>query len=445
MNLLLDYLQHNMRLASDSTILVVSKEKSLIKFSELLDQSKKMASNFVSHKYGILEDDIISVLKILFACLYSNSTVVILPHQYGDNLCNKIIQKTKLSYIVNSDGISQISPDYLETEDLSDVAYIMCTSGTTGQPKAAMVTYRNILSNIKDICVYFNISCHDTILITRPLCHASALVGEFFVSLVSGANIVFYSDYNPFFISKILSEKNITVFCSTPTVCVQLAEICARKKQSISLKKLVLSGECLTRSVANRLIEAFPNVEIYNVYGLTEASPRVSYLPPESFRGKPESVGIPLNTVKVKIIDDELYVKGNNVMKGYYEDPELTKRTIKNGWLKTGDFAIKDSQGFLYIKGRKDDLIIRAGINVYPQEIENALLQDRRIENVVAYRIKGNPYGDRIGLKVVAKKLTEEKIFSICKQLLPNYQIPDLIECVDNIPKNESGKALRTQ
>lgn len=130
-------------------------------------------------------------------------------------------------------------------------------------------------------------------------------------------------------------------------------------------------------------------------------------------------------------------------MKGYYEDPELTKKTIQEGWLKTGDMASFDSEGLLYIKGRKDNLIIRAGINIYPQEIENVLLQDEHIKNVIAYRIKNDIAGDRIGLKVETNNLTEEEIFNICKKLLPTYQLPDVIKCVDKLPQSTNGKLIR--
>lgn len=102
-----------------------------------------------------------------------------------------------------------------------------------------------------------------------------------------------------------------------------------------------------------------------------------------------------------------------------------------------------DSEGLLYVKGRKDNLIIRAGINIYPQEIENALLQDENIKNVIAYRIKNDISGDKIGLKVETDIIKESEIFKICKQKLPNYQLPDIIECVDELPKNVNGKLIR--
>ena len=441
MNILLQFLYERMSEFPNSFI---SDGYEKITYEELVHFAESHYQYFSNKKYGIVCKGAINTIKAIFCCLFSNSTAVVMSDKYGQTHINKIIKKTQLSYLICDDGIKKIAIESEEKDDLTDVAFLMCTSGTTGEPKAAMITYHNILCNIKDIEKYFKMNNSDTILITRPLCHASALVGELFAAMICGANIIINNKtFNPFVTNNILHTEKITVFCATPTVCYQVANIGSRNQERNNLRKIAISGECLTRTVADKLLEVYQDTKLYNVYGLTEASPRVSYLTPELFRKKPESVGIPLNSVKVKIIDNELYVNGHNVMKGYYGDSELTKRTLKDGWLKTGDIALRDSDGLLYIKGRKDDLIIRAGINIYPQEIENALLQDRRIKNVVAYRIKDSLYGDKIGLKVVAESLTEEKIFSICKRLLPNYQIPDVIACVDNLPQNESGKALR--
>lgn len=441
MNILLKYLYERMSEFPNS---LISDENEKITYGELIEFAVSHHTFFSNRKYGIVCKGAINTIKAIFCCLFSGATAVIMSDKYGKSYCQKIINKTKIPFLIDDYGIKCIAPEIEEKEDISDVAYIMCTSGTTGEPKAAMITYNNILCNIKDIGKYFNINSSDTILITRPLCHASALVGELFVSLMCGANIVVNSlAYNPFMIYRTLSKEKITVFCATPTVCYQLADICSRKAEEINIRKIAISGECMTKIVANKLLNTFQDSELFNVYGLTEASPRVSYLSPDLFNKNPESVGVALDSVKLKIVDDELYVSGDNVMKGYYEDPELTKKIMQEGWLKTGDMASFDSEGLLYVKGRKDNLIIRAGINIYPQEIENALLQDENIKNVIAYRIKNDISGDKIGLKVETDIIKESEIFKICKQKLPNYQLPDIIECVDELPKNVNGKLIR--
>lgn len=441
MNILFEYLMKKM---SQYPNAVITDGVERIKYEELLKYANQNYTKFTERKYGIICKNAINTIKAVFCCLCSNSTAVIMSNRYGEYYCKKIVKKTRLSFLIDDDGVKEVAQRQHEIEDISDVAYIMCTSGTTGEPKAAMLTYKNILSNVKDISKYFEINKNDRILINRPLCHASALTGELFTSLVNGASIIISNtDYNPFEISNIMFKQNITTICCTPTVLYQIANVLERKNEKSKLRKIAVSGECMTKSVSDKLLSVFTNVEIFNVYGLTEASPRVSYLPSKLFSKKPESVGIALDSVRIKIIDQELFVSGDSVMKGYYDDTELTDKVFRQGWLKTGDIAYFDSEGLLYVKGRKDNLIIRSGMNIYPQEIENALMQNEQIINVMAYGIKHKISGQKIGIRVVSKDLSKNEIFNICKKMLPNYQLPDVIECVDVLPRNESGKIIR--
>lgn len=441
MNILFEYLMKKM---SQYPNAVITDGVERIKYEELLKYANQNYTKFTERKYGIICKNAINTIKAVFCCLCSNSTAVIMSNRYGEYYCKKIVKKTRLSFLIDDDGVKEVAQRQHEIEDISDVAYIMCTSGTTGEPKAAMLTYKNILSNVKDISKYFEINKNDRILINRPLCHASALTGELFTSLVNGASIIISNtDYNPFEISNIMFKQNITTICCTPTVLYQIANVLERKNEKSKLRKIAVSGECMTKSVSDKLLSVFTNVEIFNVYGLTEASPRVSYLPPEQFSVTPESVGISLNSVKLKIMNDELYVNGDNVMKGYYDDVELTNSILKNGWLKTGDIASIEPNGLLYVKGRKDNLIICAGMNIYPQEIENALKQNEHIIDVLAYGIKNKSLGEKIGIKVVTETLSVRDVFEICKNVLPNYQLPDEIELVSELPRNPNGKIKR--
>lgn len=218
----------------------------------------------------------------------------------------------------------------------------------------------------------------------------------------------------------------------------------AKKTYVKPLDVIAVSGECMTRQTAKVIRAAFPKTDIYNVYGLTEASPRVSYLPPELFDEYPLSVGFPLRSLEVKVQNGELLVKGKSIMKGYYNDPDATNKAIRDGWLHTSDIAERNEHGMITIKTRRDNMIIRAGMNIYPQEIENALREaDKRIVEVMAYGEKRDTAGQKICLKAVVDGLTKSELFSICKKMLPPYQLPDMIEIVDEIPKNASGKIIR--
>ena len=202
-----------------------------------------------------------------------------------------------------------------------------------------------------------------------------------------------------------------------------------------------------------RIYSAFPGCRIYHIYGLTEASPRVSYLPPELFPLCPDCVGIPLKSVSVKILkptgdlckeneEGILYVKGKNVMLGYYREPEKTKEAIKDGWLCTKDIAVITHDGLLKIKGRSDDLIIKSGMNIYPAEIEGALKQDARVKEALAYGFRSS-LGIQIGLKIVGDFTTAMEVKQLCMKLLPAFEVPTHIELLEELPKNGSGKIKR--
>lgn len=420
-------------------------EKEYITYGELLERAECLGKMLTHHKYGILCESELHTAIAVLACFYAERTGVLLSFRYGEKHNQKIIEKMQVSHLITEDGVQVLSEAAREEEDLSDVALIMSTSGTTGDPKGAMITYENLLTNLQDIMQYFDMDDTDKILIARPLYHCAVLTGEFMVSLTKGVDIVFMnSGFSPAAILKEIRQHNITVICATPTIFYYLCGIIGRCSDAISINKAVVSGECMTETVARRLSETLLSARIYHVYGLTEASPRVSYLPPELFHEHPLSVGLPLQSVQIKIEDGELLVAGKNIMKGYYNNPEATGKVIRDGWLHTGDIAQMDAQGLITIKSRKDNMIIRAGMNIYPQEIENVLRQVRQISDVLAYGMRDAAVGEKIYLKVVTDTLSKSEIYACCCDLLPSYQLPDNIEIVDEIPKNASGKVIRS-
>lgn len=340
---------------------------------------------------------------------------------------------------------------------LSDVAVIMCTSGTTGVPKGAMITEDGLIRNVINISKYFSVISKDKILIARPLYHCAVLTGEFLLSMYKGLDILFFDEtYNPSAIVNLLERENIKVMCGTPTLFNHISALYKRLGKTSNLNTTALSGECLTGKIAANIRSCFPNTSIYNVYGLTEAAPRISWLSPELFDTHPESVGIPLEETTIKIADSSnldhelivnergiILVKSPSVMKGYYRNEKLSQKRILDGWLNTGDIGYKDENGLLYICSREDDLIIKAGMNIYPQEIENAVRQIGIVDDVVVYGIK-NDSGQSIGINIALKNfITKKEILTLFSEILPSYQMPDTLNIVNDIEKNASGKAIR--
>lgn len=391
----------------------------------------------------------------LLGCFAAGVTAVPLSTRYGHLHCKKILNTVSPTAIITDVGgelqtICLEKPQYQQPE--THPALIMCTSGTTGAPKGVMLSEENILCNVQDIAAYFDIGEDDRLLISRPLYHCAVLTGEFLTALLKGTAIRFLSaPFNPSLLCEVIRRYTVTAFCSTPTVLGMLSRLCGGE---MPVKHLVVSGECLDVTTAVKLRHAFPHADIYHVYGLTEACPRVSFLPPRLFDTAPDAVGIPLRSVFLKIVKPDgseakagetgvLWVKGKNVMCGYYNDPVLTAKALKKGWLCTGDMAMQDDTGLLKIKGRCDNLIIRAGMNIYPQEIEAALRKDLRTHEVLVYGVKNEKSGTQIAMKIVGAFPDVNAVKELCIACLPPFQIPSQIELVTELPKSGSGKTIR--
>ena len=426
-------------------------------FEELCIFAENYAEKLTADYYGILCSSELATAMALLSCIAAGKPTVIMPVRYGRATYERIWDRADPPCVITDTGgglsIIPVSSSERPEAPNTNTAVILYTSGSTGAPKGIMLSRDNLICNIKDICSYFPITSNDTILISRTLYHSSVLTGEFFVSLCAGAKIVFTSvSFQPLNILRLLKTNNVTVFGSTPTLMTMLSRL-VRTPQELSVRLLSISGECMTEGMARAIRKAFPNADIYCGYGLSEASPRVAYLPAEDFDEDPTCAGIALPSVKIRIarLDGkdaargeigEVLVKGNNVMIGYFDDIERTRKTIKHGWLHTGDLGYIGENGRLYIKGRKDDMIIRAGMNIYPAEIENVLSADNRIRDIQVYGYEKNDTQE-IGMTVSGDFTSPDEIMSLCKQYLSSYQIPSRIELVDEIEKSVGGKRKR--
>ena len=433
-------------------------DKASLTYEETVIFAEKFAEKLESPYYVIFCHSEMAAALAILSCFAAGVTAVPLSYRYGEAHYKKLFETIKPERVISDIGgelqIINISSQgsFLKLNNSSDrPALVMFTSGTTGKPKGVQISEENLLINLKDIKTYFKINENDKILIERPLYHCAVLTGEFLISLICGLDIVFFSDkFDPNAILRLIGAHKITVMGGTPTLYHILSifmknrchpEPChSERSEGSSLRKIMLSGEVLNKNCALKIREAFPNTQIYHVYGLTEASPRVAYLPPEYFDEYAEYVGIPLPSVTVKIIDD----KGSDVPNG--TDGELCIKggnVTVSGWLHTGDIASIDSTGFIKIKCRKDDMIIRAGMNIYPQEIESTLKTDDRVTEALAYGIPDEMCGQKIGLKVKGKFESTNEVVKLCHEMLPAYSQPSRVELTDEFEKNGSGKLCR--
>ena len=324
-------------------------------------------------------------------------------------------------------------------DNLRKTAMILFTSGTTGDSKGVKLSHRGIIENLKGIDQYFQVMEGQKILIARPLVHVAVFTGEFLFALYKGLTIDFYEEaFQPNRLAKYIDENGVQVFGCTPTLIYHLSRFLGGK----NLIAVVISGERLTKGVVNVLEERFSDLQFYNVYGLTENSPRVSALCPSDFFSKIGSVGKPIAHTKVKTEEGELLVKSRSLMQGYLGEREKTKEKIKGGWLHTGDMAHIDKEGYLYILGRKDDMLIRSGMNIYPAEIESIAMQIEGVKSCLVYGEEDIHYGQKICMKAV----TDIGVSNLRKELvvrLPAYLVPDKILIVESFEMTPSGKVKR--
>jgi len=433
----------------------VSEGDAIMTFEELCIFAENYAGKLKASFYGIFCQSEMASAMALLACIAAGKPAIPIPTRYGNDLYRKILDEADPPYVI-SDITGELDELDMNAKTMVDFskspAVILYTSGSTGKPKGVMLSRSNLICNVKDILSYLPIGEKDTFLITRPLYHSSVLTGEFLAALCSGCNIVFYSgSFNPSDILKIIKRKLITAMGSTPTLMSTLARL-VRGTTTATVRILTVSGECMTVGMAQSIRTGFPKAKVLCGYGLSEASPRVAFLPHELFNKNPTAAGLTLPSVEIKIVDEngnevkagqvgELLVKGDNVMMGYFKNPQKTKETIKDNWLHTNDLAYVKKE-LLYIKGRKDDMIIRAGMNIYPAEIENVLSTDERVSDLLVYGYFDGTT-QQIGLKIKGDFSYIEEVVELCREKLSSYQMPNKIEIVDNVTGSFSGKKKR--
>ncbi len=342
---------------------------------------------------------------------------------------------------------------------LDDLAVFFYTSGTTGKPKGAMLSYKNILSNAESASQLFHITAKDRTIVFLPMFHAFTFSVGLILPLYVGASIVIIPSLRPFGnIFKQTLLKGVTVFFGVPDVYNALAK--AKLPWYFMLFnriRIFVSGAApLQTKTLKAMSEKFRRAKMLEGYGLSESSPAVCINP--LHKQKERSVGPAMPGYAVKIVDEnmvelprgevgEIILYGDNVMQGYLNRPEATEETIINGWLRTGDMGYMDEEGYLFIVDRKKDLIISKGINIYPREIEEVI---DSFPGVGVSAVIGVPDEKSGEVPVAYIEPDEEqgppdltRLKAHLREHLANYKIPKAFHLVDELPKNATGKVLK--
>lgn len=344
----------------------------------------------------------------------------------------------------------------VQEADPDGTAIILYTSGTTGHPKGAMLTHRNLYSNARDVADYLGFSPEDRILATLPVFHVFALTVVVNAPLLRGAEVLLAPKFSPADVFRLIREKKATIFAGVPTMYNFMYQYPEGRKEDFETVRLAISGgSSLPVALLHNFEEKF-DVRVSEGYGLSEASPVTCFNPLDRER-VPGSIGTNIVNVVNRVVDEfgedvpvgevgELIVRGPNVMKGYYKQPEDTAVALRDGWLYTGDLARQDENGYFYIVDRKKDLVIVGGFNVYPREVEEVLYEHPAVVEAAVVGVPDPNYGEAIRAYVVKKEgaaVTADELKAYCGRKLAKYKIPADIEFLDELPKNTTGKILR--
>lgn len=341
-----------------------------------------------------------------------------------------------------------------------DECQLLYTSGTTGRPKGAILTHGNVLWNLFNTLPVREDREGEVSLVIGPLYHAAALNNHFIIRLALAGTSILIDHFDPPRVMEMIEKESVNVISGAPAMYHMLLNFPGLDQYDTrSITKCTTGAAILPEETKKRLMELFPNSKgICDVYGTTEASPNITILrATDSFR-KQACVGLPVPFTEVRIVDDrdqdvprgevgELICQGPNIMKGYYKDPQATREALKGGWLHTGDVARMDEEGFVYIVDRKKDLIISGGENIYPREIEEVLFRHPKISDAAVIGIPDPVWGEAVRAFIVPREgetIGEEEIVEFCKRHLASYKKPKSVKFVESIPRNPSGKVLKT-
>ncbi|MGE0131603.1 MAG: AMP-binding protein [Blastocatellales bacterium] len=356
-------------------------------------------------------------------------------------------------------GVSEDQLDAREREvGLDDVINMQYTSGTTGFPKGVMLSSRNIVNNGYWLGRGLGYTSQDRLCLCVPLFHCFGCVIGVLGAYTHGACLCPIESFDARKVLETVESERCTSLYGVPTMFLAEMEDPEFKRFDLSsLRTGVMAGALCPEALMRRAISEMNLREITIIYGLTEASPGITQTPrDDTIEHRTQTVGVVLPEMEVRIVDPatretlgpnqpgELVVRGYNVMKGYYNNPEATRAAIDDeGWLRTGDQAAMDTDGYVRITGRIKDIIIRGGENISPKEIEDLLRQHESVSDVYVYAVKSEFFGEEVAAAVRLKpdaKAAEEDLREFCQGKIARFKIPKYVRFVGDFPMTASGK-----
>ena len=358
---------------------------------------------------------------------------------------------------VDADGIASADIDPASIAG-DDIALILYTSGTTGAPKGVTLTHAGLLANATAVVRYLALDARDSVLSILAFYYAYG-ASVLHTHLIRGGCVVLAQNLLfPHLLMDTIARERITGFSGVPSTYALLLERVRLGDYDLSsLRYLTQAGGAMSPSLTRRMRAALPNARLFVMYGQTEATSRLTWLPPERLDEKLGSVGIPIDGVALRIVREdgsdatigepgEVRVRGANVMRGYWNNPEASAAVLDGGWLRTGDMGYLDADGYLFLAGRRSDMIKTGAHRVHPNDIEDVIVELAGVSEAAVVGIDDDVLGQVIKAFIVAPGLplrSENMVKAHCRERLASYKIPREIEFVSALPRTASGKVRR--
>ena len=425
---------------------------------------------FACWKLGALAGPVNSLLKpheLVYIISNSEAKVLLVHSEFLPAIEGIRSDLPALRAVITFDDELQATHDVGPAQDLpeanvnkDDEAIIIYTSGTTGKPKGCLLTHGNVIANARQIVEWLNFTEHDRLLTIMPLFHMNAVSVTTMSALYSGGSTVVSPKFSASRFWELISSYQITSFGSVATMLsILLTTYPDGVPEGLKTDRLrfAMCGSApVPAEVLKRFEETF-NCLVIEGYGLSESTCRSTFNPPDE-RRRAGSCGLPIGN-EMKVVDDddreveegalgEIVLRGENILKGYYKNPDATAIAFRNGWFHTGDIGYRDPDGFFYIVDRKSDMIIRGGENIYPREIDEVLYQHPSVSAAAAIGVTDPLYGEEVAAFIVLKEgatTTEDEVITFCRQRLADYKCPKTVRFVKEIPKGPTGKLLKRE
>ena len=426
---------------------------------------------FACWKLGALAGPVNSLLKeheIAFVMNNSEAKAILVHSEFLKRIENIKNALPHLRSIITFDNEAEATREFAETAtdvnlpdiDRDDDAIIIYTSGTTGKPKGCLLTHGNVIANARQISAWLHFTENDRLLTIMPLFHMNAVSVTSMSALYAGGSTVISPKFSASKFWNIISDYQITSFGSVATMLSMLLKTypngIPQGLKTDQLRFAMCGSAPLPAEVMKKFEETFGCLVVEG-YGLSESTCRSTFNPPNE-RRRAGSCGVPIGN-EMKVFNDkdhevpvgelgEIVLRGENILKGYFKDPEATAGAFRGGWFHTGDIGYRDKDGFFYIVDRKSDMIIRGGENIYPREIDEVLYQHPAVAAAATIGIPDPLYGEEVAAFIVLKdgvNVSEADLISHCQKELADYKCPKTIRIVKDIPKGPTGKLLKRE